>query len=190
MFISGAVIPPWLRFLNSNPAAERFEPRVQWRLGDLAPRETRLLELNCRAVREGDVRLPVRAQSEGGLTAEGFTNLRIIMPALEARFVDPPTTARVGDRVTFNVEVTNTGTGRLTNVIARDRFDLHTREHRPRLFDRPLLNTDPDLHLGLERPRPSEAFAFKTDLESVRPVRRVRQVCYPQLRRQRVEQAL
>jgi uncharacterized repeat protein (TIGR01451 family) len=121
--VVNAVLPAWLRFLSSNPAAERFEPRVQWRLGDLAPRETRVLELNCRAVREGDVRLCVRAEGEGGVTAEGCANLRIIMPSLEARFVDPPTSARVGDRVTFNVEVINSGAVRLTNVIARDRFD-------------------------------------------------------------------
>ena len=121
--VASVVLPPYLRFVNSNPACERFEPRVQWRLGDLGPRETRVMELTCRTVRDGDVRLCAQAQSEGGLTTEGCANLQISLPALEVRVVDPPATAKVGDSVTFNVEVSNVGSSRITNVVARDTFD-------------------------------------------------------------------
>lgn len=116
-------VPAFLKFLNSNPAAERFEPRVQWPLGNLGPRESRVLEMSCRAVREGDVRICAQAQAEGNLSAEGCASVRIAGASLAVQLVDPPKTANVGDQVTFNVEVTNTGSTRINNVVARDTFD-------------------------------------------------------------------
>ena len=116
-------LPPILRFLNSNPAAEVFGARVQWRIGDLGPRDTRVIELNCRAVRDGRVSLCAQAQAEGNLATEACTSVTISVAALEVRFIDPPTKARVGDQVSFNVEVTNTGTVRMGNVVARDSFE-------------------------------------------------------------------
>ena len=116
-------LPPILRFLNSNPAAEVFGARVQWRIGDLGPRDTRVIELNCRAVRDGRVSLCAQAQAEGNLATEACTSVTISVAALEVRFIDPPTKARVGDQVSFNVEVANTGTVRMGNVVARDSFE-------------------------------------------------------------------
>ncbi len=121
--VATVTVPAFLRFLNSNPAAERFEPRVQWPLGNLGPRESRVLEMSCRAVREGDVRICAQAQAEGNLTAEGCASVHIAGASLAVQFVDPPKTANVGDQVTFNVEVTNTGNTRIANVVARDTFD-------------------------------------------------------------------
>jgi uncharacterized repeat protein (TIGR01451 family) len=122
-------IPGNLRFLNSNPAAEIFGPRVQWRLGDLGPKEARTLDVSCRGVREGDLRLCAQAQAQGNLSAEGCAAVRVAVASLAVRFVDAPATAKVGDQVTFNVEVTNTGTLRIGNVVARDTFQpglVHT----------------------------------------------------------------
>lgn len=116
-------LPPILRFLSSNPAAEVFGARVQWRLGDLGPRDTRVIELSCRAVRDGHVSVCAQAQAEGNLATEACTAVTISVAAIEVRFVDPPTKARVGDRISFNVEVSNTGTVRIGNVVARDTFD-------------------------------------------------------------------
>jgi len=138
-----AVIPPFLKFLTSNPTAERFEPRVEWRLGDLSPRETRVLELQCRAVREGNVRLPVEATGDGGLKAAGFANTRTSMPALDVRFEQSPTEAKVGELVLFSVVVRNVGSVRLTNVEVRDRFDPGL-EHRYG-WTSPILRTLGDL---------------------------------------------
>ena len=116
-------VPALLRFTSSTPPAEMFGSRLQWRLGDLNPRETRTLDLNCRAVREGDVRLCAQAQADGKLTAEGCTSLQIMAPAVEVRFVNPPQTAKVGERVRFDIEVVNVSSRRLTNVVARDTFE-------------------------------------------------------------------
>ncbi|MFV2067814.1 MAG: hypothetical protein ACC645_12640 [Pirellulales bacterium] len=127
--VVSAVIPPTLKFLTSEPHAERFEPRAQWRLGDMAPREKRLLEVKCRAVRDGNVRFCVEANGEDGLNAKGCADTQASMPALDVRFKEAPTEANVGDLIRYSVEVRNVGTIHLTDVVVRDRFDPGL-EHR------------------------------------------------------------
>jgi len=54
---------------------------------------------------------------------------RVVQSSLRLRVLDPPTTAKVGERVLFNIEVSNTGDQPVSNVIIRDQFDaglLHT----------------------------------------------------------------
>jgi uncharacterized repeat protein (TIGR01451 family) len=117
-----AKVPRSLIFLNANPAAERFGSRVRWPLESLAAGEVSTMELNCRAAREGDVRLRVEAIADG-LSHESSVATRVVAPALDVRIVDGPKTATVGQRIHFNVEVANVGSGRLLNVAVHDEFD-------------------------------------------------------------------
>ena len=48
--------PAGITVLNSTPAAEVFGQRLQWRLGDLPPGTTSVVELNCRASVAASVR--------------------------------------------------------------------------------------------------------------------------------------
>src|SRR5207302_648573 len=48
--------PAGVTVLNSNPAAQFFGQRLEWRLGDLPPGTTSVVEVNCRAAIAGSLR--------------------------------------------------------------------------------------------------------------------------------------
>ncbi len=50
------VMPPNLQFVSSNPPAQMFGDRAQWQLGDLAPKNMQVIEINVRATAGGPVR--------------------------------------------------------------------------------------------------------------------------------------
>jgi uncharacterized repeat protein (TIGR01451 family) len=87
------------------------------------------MEIQCRAVRDGEGRVTANAAGEGNLKADAYTDIRVSIPALEVRFKEAPTKADVGDLLRFSIEVRNVGTVRLTDVVVRDRFDPGL-EHR------------------------------------------------------------
>jgi uncharacterized repeat protein (TIGR01451 family) len=115
-------LPPGLKFVSSNPPAQLFGDRAEWRLGDLAPKATRVLEVSCRAVNGGNVRYRFRATSADGLSADAQVDTEISRPALSLD-VSGPQTAKVGDTVEYRVQVTNTGTRAFDNVTIIDRYD-------------------------------------------------------------------
>jgi len=117
-----AFLPEGLAFQDSNPGAERVGNRVGWQLGDLAARESRVVELTCRTRFEGDLRLQFETTADG-LDATTQVTIRVIAPSLEIQIIDPPTSAKVGERVHFNVSVRNIGSFRVANVVVRDIFD-------------------------------------------------------------------
>jgi uncharacterized repeat protein (TIGR01451 family) len=116
-------LPPALKYLNSQPAAEMFGPRIVWRLGELGPKQVVRLDINTQADRSGETRLTVRGVSPDAAEAVGRADTRIVESAISIRFVDPPQTAAVGQAVGFNFEVVNIGSSVLQNVQVRDVFD-------------------------------------------------------------------
>jgi uncharacterized repeat protein (TIGR01451 family) len=119
-----AEIPVLMKYLNSTPPpSQELTRQLRWHLGNLGPGETRRFEIQCRADGAGEQRLQVRADAAGGLSAESSVPTRVVQSALSLHLLDPPTTAKVGERVHFNVEITNTGDQPVSNVIIRDRFD-------------------------------------------------------------------
>ncbi len=117
-------IPVLMDYLNSTPPpAQELTRQLRWQLGHLGPGEMRRFEIQCRADGAGDQRLQVRVDAAGGLSAETSVATRVVRSALSLRLLDPPTTAKVGERVHFNVEISNTGDQTVSNVIIRDRFD-------------------------------------------------------------------
>jgi uncharacterized repeat protein (TIGR01451 family) len=119
--VAHLTLPPGMSFLNSTPPGEIFGNRVQWRLGDLAAKEARVIDVRCRGERAGEVRMRVEARS-ATLTAEGVAATRIAAPALRVQ-MSGPEKATVGERAQFKIEVTNLGQETLANVTVTDRFD-------------------------------------------------------------------
>ncbi len=123
-----ASIPVLMRFLSSTPPPSQELTRdLLWQLGRLSPRETRQFEIRCSADGAGEQRLQVRAEAAGGLSAESSVATRVVQSSLAVRVLDPPTTAKVGERVHFNIEVINDGDQPVSNVIIRDQFDAGLR---------------------------------------------------------------
>lgn len=116
------VLPPNLQLISSSPAAELFGNRSQWRLGDLQPKNTQVIEITVRAAAGGSLRYAFQAASADGLEANASVDTEITQPSLRLN-VSGPSTATVGERIQFRIEVTNTGSQPLDNVTITDRFD-------------------------------------------------------------------
>lgn len=115
-------LPPNWRFIGSKPAAQIFGERAEWRLGDLAPKTSRLIEVSVRPEAGGNARYRFQATSQEQLTTEAFVDTQVTRPALTFD-VAGPNTATVGEKIQFRVQVTNSGQQTLDNVVITDRFD-------------------------------------------------------------------
>ncbi len=124
-----------LQFLQANPAPVAEGRRLQWRLGDLAPRQQVAIEASFRAVQLGSVAHCVEVTGGGGLRASQCANTNIgsaapiaVAPtvpttpaALDVTVAGPPTVA-VGEQVTFVVNISNRGQVRTTGLSIKDFF--------------------------------------------------------------------
>ncbi|HND54395.1 MAG TPA: hypothetical protein PLV92_18415, partial [Pirellulaceae bacterium] len=116
-------LPPGFKYLASNPSGQLFGDHVEWRIGDLAPRTGRPIEVTLQALRAGDVRYCARARAADGIEGEGCVDrLRVFAPALQLT-VSGPQRADVGADVQFQIEISNRSTSPLTNIQLVDRFD-------------------------------------------------------------------
>lgn len=123
-----ADIPVLMKYLSSTPPpSQELTRQLRWQLGNLGPRETQRFEIRCRAEGAGEQRFLARAEAAGGLSAESSVATRVVQSSLSLRVLDPPTTAKVGEEVYFNIEVSNTGDQPIANVIIRDQFDAGLR---------------------------------------------------------------
>jgi uncharacterized repeat protein (TIGR01451 family) len=123
----GAVVhvefPAALKYINSRPSGQLFGNRIEWRLGDLPPRQVQYLELSFQALNSGEFNLLARATSPDTQEARSAAMTRIVESGLAVQFIDPPATATVGGRADFNFQVTNTGGVPINNIVVLDTFD-------------------------------------------------------------------
>ncbi|MHC4180743.1 MAG: hypothetical protein ACYSWU_24855, partial [Planctomycetota bacterium] len=105
-----------------NPAAEVDGQKLQWRLGQLAPGESRTLEVDGRATQAGSLTHCADAMASGGLKASDCATATVMAPSVEVK-VTGPTQATVGSRVTFEVLITNHSQATATGLMIWDRFD-------------------------------------------------------------------
>jgi uncharacterized repeat protein (TIGR01451 family) len=124
--VASTAIPPNMTFLQSEPPAKVVGNSLTWELGDLAPGAGRSIRISCRPDRNATVRFCVRIASADALqgqklAAEACVQTRVFSSALAVR-MQGPATAEVGQTVTCEIELTNTGTEPLTNVRIRDRL--------------------------------------------------------------------
>jgi uncharacterized repeat protein (TIGR01451 family) len=115
-----------MTYLRSDPPARVIGNELSWDLGDLAPQDRRSISITCRPERNGSVRFSVRVDSADTiqgqrLAAEASVNTHVFTSALSLN-VTGPNTANVGDTVTFEIEVSNTGFETLNNIVIRDQL--------------------------------------------------------------------
>lgn len=114
--------PPGVTVLNATPTAQPFGQRFVWRVDSLQPRQSEVVELNCRAARQADLRATFVARTSDGLEAQDTVATRVFESALAVR-LQGPEAIDVGQQAKFRVEVTNTGNTPLENVTISDVFD-------------------------------------------------------------------
>jgi uncharacterized repeat protein (TIGR01451 family) len=114
--------PSGVNFLNATPSPGAFGQMLHWRLGDLQPGTSTVVDLNCRSSIASDIRAKFRVESAEKLTAESNVNTKVFASSLSVKSTSPAR-VEVGQMVEFKVEVTNTGRAPLTNVTVTDNFD-------------------------------------------------------------------
>ena len=153
-------IPPGLSFLTSRPAGEAVGNTIRWTLGRLGAAETRTLEVDYRADREGTVSSCSEASATGGLTSKDCVTTAIGATAPSPTLpsgpsstigleVTGPTQASVGDQVLFRMTITNRGASPAVGLVIRDEFDpgLEQAETKTRSIEKDL----PELAPGESR---------------------------------------
>jgi uncharacterized repeat protein (TIGR01451 family) len=114
--------PTGVTVLNSTPSAQVFGQRLEWRLGDLPPGTTSVIEMNCRAAVAGSVRSAFVATSSEVARVEERHTTEVRANALTVKMTGPES-VEVGREAKFLIDITNTGPTVLENVTASDTFD-------------------------------------------------------------------
>jgi len=119
-------IPPNMTFLRADPPAQLVGNSLSWELGDLAPHEARPIVITCRPERNATVRFCIRVDSADEmqgqrLSTEACVDTRVFTSALALK-MSAPDVAEVGQEVTFDIEISNTGYEPLQNIVIRDRL--------------------------------------------------------------------
>jgi uncharacterized repeat protein (TIGR01451 family) len=107
-------LPRGMDFLNSKPSTSGDNPLV-WKLGDLAPGASRIVEYQAVAKELGSLKGKAIVRASGGLVREVTTTLRIGEPVLSVRKAGPKQRL-VGRSATYIITLTNTGSLAATNV--------------------------------------------------------------------------
>ena len=135
-------IPNGMTYLGSNPSGTATGRTIQWQVGQLTAGETRRLEVDFRAERQGSVTACAEATAAGGLRSRACSTTTVTEaaatppPIAQPPFTPPATTepvvdlkisgpqkATVGQTVTFTVEVVNRGGTTARGLLIKDRFD-------------------------------------------------------------------
>src|SRR5439155_3117293 len=85
--------PPGVTVLNSTPPYQIFGQRYQWRLGELPPRTTSVVEINCRAVAAGSIRSTFVATSPDAPESRGVATTDVRINALSIKMTGPDSAA-------------------------------------------------------------------------------------------------
>ena len=116
-------IPMGLRYLRSNPEAIVDGNLLTWELGDLGPAESRAIDVVFEASEVGTITNYAEVTAAGDLHAEDRVETQVTAAEITLELAASATTAAVGESVTFDITVKNTGSGPATNVVIHDAFD-------------------------------------------------------------------
>ncbi len=117
--------PQGVSVVGSNPQAQTFGQRLEWRLGNLTPGAAQVVNVAARATLPGDFQSCFSARSGDGIeTPPTCFTTNVAGNALKIDVEQPPTTnVNVGDVVQYRVRLTNTSAGVITGIQVRDTFD-------------------------------------------------------------------
>ncbi len=104
-------LPPELVFVSATQPGQLAAGEVVWNVGNLQPREQRLLQVTARC--QGLTRSALHqalATADPGLRVEAQATVEILgIPALRLEMRDQEDPVELGKRVTYLIDVTNTG---------------------------------------------------------------------------------
>jgi uncharacterized repeat protein (TIGR01451 family) len=122
-------IPDGLTYVGSNPQAEKVGQRLQWRIAQLGAYVRSAIDVSYRADKQGSVTVCADATAAGGLKASNCATTTIGAAGTATAggtlsvTTSGPSQVKVGDEVTFTIQITNRGSTPATNLTIRDEFD-------------------------------------------------------------------
>lgn len=116
------VIPEGLQFIRSEPPAIAEGNQLVWTLGGLPGGQTHTINAYFKSTKPGVVTNVASVQTRDGVREETQAATQVTVPGLEAKMTGPQT-AVTGVPLTFDIVVTNSGTGPVSNVSLLDEFD-------------------------------------------------------------------
>jgi uncharacterized repeat protein (TIGR01451 family) len=99
-------LPPGAKYVSSDPPAELNGDRLSWTIGTLAPRSEKRIMVRVKPSDEGEV----RSRASVTYTATVDARSRVTRPRL-AVAVTGSEVCRAGEETTFQIKVSNSGTG-------------------------------------------------------------------------------
>lgn len=114
-------LPQGATYVDSTPPAQVGAGTLQWQLGQIAAGQTRRLEVQLRPGKLGTLTSCAEAVAAGGLQAKGCTTTQVTSPTLDLK-ITGPSRVQVGDRVKFEMVVTNRSAAAITGMTIRDTF--------------------------------------------------------------------
>jgi uncharacterized repeat protein (TIGR01451 family) len=115
-------IPGGAQYVRSDPPAVVEGKQLTWTLGALAPGQAHTIQVILQGSRPGTLTNCATATTVDGLHAEGCATTQVTAPGLSVAMTGP-TTGAVGAPITYQITVTNSGSGSASNVVLSDRFD-------------------------------------------------------------------
>jgi hypothetical protein len=109
-----AAIPEGVKVIGSDAFAKVFPNSVVWEIGTIAPQMQ--LDLSLKLSSSSPVAIDFEARGDGGLAANDSVRVDIFRPALAIRVSPEKDRYQTGDRVTYSIEVENTGERALRDV--------------------------------------------------------------------------
>jgi uncharacterized repeat protein (TIGR01451 family) len=115
-------VPEGLEFVRSDPPAVVDASQATWTLGALGPGQAHTIQVVFRAKRLGPVSNCASVLTVEGQRAESCVTTQVVTPQLNASVTGPPAGV-IGIPVTFQIALTNPGSGAATNVSLSAQFD-------------------------------------------------------------------
>lgn len=123
-------VPEGLQYVRSEPPATLEGNILAWTLGGLNPGQAHTLQVVFRGLRVGQVTNTATVATVEGQRAENSAVTQITAPKLDVAKTGPAD-GLVGVPITYQITVTNSGSGAATNVVLSDTFD-QALEHEQR----------------------------------------------------------
>ncbi len=97
-----------IEFISSNPKPTEYGRQYEWRIGDIAPRSApRVIVIQLKSKKRGNVGVCFEVASETDrLRTEACAETEITAPCISTN-IEGPSTAQVGEQITFNLNVQN-----------------------------------------------------------------------------------
>ncbi len=146
-------LPAGTTFVSSEPVAEaNTDGKLSWNVGGLEANGEKRIKITVKVAEEGEVRS--RASVSFAVAVE--SKVKVTRPKIVLA-LSGPETARTGDKVPFQIKISNSGTGPATKVVLQARFSAGLGHPQGEVIEAELAN----LATGATKPLTLEAIANK-----------------------------